>query len=239
MNEVSPMFIRRSADRSGTLISLGLAGFAALLLATSGCDSSSGAAPEGLACTSVADCAGGQLCTKAGACYDGSVGDPCATNADCALLDSQGNHVGCESTGKCAVVDCRDDNDCGSQEVCDTGICYPLYCSGSPTSCSTLQAGNCNVLGCYLSGSCSGYAPPCSGFFTSSDCGSQQGCSWSTLSGGSCMGVSASCSAQSSSGACFAVNGCNWSQSCTGSAASCSTFSASSCTLQPGCFVTH
>lgn len=238
MNDVSHASIHRNQGKPGARISLGFAWLAAVVLGTSGCSSSSGGPSEGLPCTTATDCAAGQLCTAAGTCYDGSVGDPCATHADCAAYDAHSNLVGCEATGTCAVVECRDDYDCGYEEVCDAGACFPQYCAGSATACSSLSAYSCNSLGCSLSGDCSGSATSCYSYYSSYSCTSQPGCYWS-YSGNYCSGVSSSCYSQSSSTSCFNVDGCTWTQSCTGAATSCSSISVATCTLQPGCYVTH
>lgn len=142
----------------------------ALVMAV-GCGSSHGAGdggPTPTACTTNADCAGGELCVG-GQCLEAcGAADPCtddtlvcspATNlcVECATSSDCGADERCEAE-RC-VAACGSDADCAGGERCDvtSGVCVSLGC-GSDADCPggercEVATGSCEVI-CALASDC-------------------------------------------------------------------------------------
>lgn len=96
-------------------------------------------------CTDVGDCKGGLACSHA-LCSDGSVGMPCASDAECSVHACA---IGACSEGKNGG-DCDQDSDCLSNRCADpAGVEYGACTSGNPGShCE--YAANCKSNSCVL-----------------------------------------------------------------------------------------
>lgn len=169
--------------------------------------------------TSTGSCTYCPGCTAASGTTGTCLGTPNYT--DCA---SCGTALGCSycpgcstsTTGSCggsALYSCGTYNFSGNQTQCQAIGCTwsstgsPAYCSGFPSSCSSLaDMTSCGYAGCSWSTGCTGTLTPCSQLTSSTACQTQYGCLWSTGT-----------------------------TSCTGTVTPCAQLTSTTCTSQPGC----